>query len=66
MAAAIIVKLIIPSPGNVVYFAVGLGDGASDVRGFFIEMFATFELVFTILMIGVEVCVFPFLVVVCS
>lgn len=53
MAAAIVVKLIVP--GNTVHFAVSLAPGVTDIQGFFIEMFLTFELVITILMLAGEV-----------
>ncbi|KAH8674487.1 aquaporin-like protein [Tricladium varicosporioides] len=52
MAAAIVVKLIVP--GNAVHFAVSLAPGVTDIQGFFIEMFLTFELVITILMLAGE------------
>jgi glycerol uptake facilitator-like aquaporin len=54
MAAAIVVKLIVP--GNAVNFAVSLATGVTDAQGFFIEMIVTFQLVFAILMLAVEVC----------
>lgn len=52
MAAAIIVKVILP--GDEVLFAVGLGPKVTVTQGFFIEAFLTFELVFTILMLAGE------------
>jgi aquaporin related protein len=53
MAAAMVVKLILP--GDEVLFAVGLGPGVTVAQGFFLEFFLTFELVFTILMLAAEV-----------
>jgi len=53
MSASIIIKLILP--GNEVIFTVSLGIGITVVQGLFIEMFLTFELVLTILMIVAEV-----------
>lgn len=54
MFASIIVKVILP--GNRVLFDVKLAPGVTVAQGFFIEMFLTFELVFTILMLAAEVC----------
>jgi aquaporin related protein len=53
MSASIVVKLILP--GDEVLFNVKLAPGVSITQGFFIEMFLTFELVFTILMLAAEV-----------
>jgi aquaporin related protein len=54
MSASIIVKVILP--GNEVLFDVKLAPGVTVTQGFFLEMFLTFELVFTILMLAAEVC----------
>ena len=56
-AAAIVVKIILP--GKEVLFAVNQGLGVTIAQGLFIEMFLTFELVFTILMLDAEVSIPP-------
>jgi aquaporin rerated protein, other eukaryote len=54
IAAAGIVEGLLP--GSEVLFAVQLSNGTSVAQGFFLEMFFTAELVFTILMLAAEVC----------
>ena len=54
IAAGFAVKRLIP--GDDVLFGVKLAPGVSIVQGFFLEMFLTFELVITILMLAGEVC----------
>ncbi|KAI9733286.1 MAG: hypothetical protein M1834_003370 [Cirrosporium novae-zelandiae] len=49
--AAAVVSTLFPGPP---LFQVGLGSGTSIVRGLFIEMFLTFELVFAIFMLAAE------------
>ncbi|KAK5002640.1 Aquaporin-1 [Cryomyces antarcticus] len=51
MAAAGVVSALFPGPLNV---STTLGGGSSVVRGLFIEMFLTAELVFTIFMLAAE------------
>ncbi|KAI9708761.1 MAG: hypothetical protein M1820_003716 [Bogoriella megaspora] len=51
MSAAGVVSAIFPGPLNV---KTTLGGGTSIARGLFIEMFLTFELVFTIFMLAAE------------
>jgi len=51
IAAAGIVSALFPGPENV---RTTLGGGTSIVRGLFIEMFLTAELVFTIFMLAAE------------
>jgi aquaporin related protein len=53
MSASIIVKLILP--GNRVTFDVKLAPGVTVTQGFILEMFLTFELVYTILMLAADV-----------
>ncbi|TVY83848.1 Aquaporin-1 [Lachnellula suecica] len=52
MAAAVAVRSIIP--GDSVLFGVKLASGVTIAQGFFMEMFLTFELVITILMLAGE------------
>lgn len=54
LAAAGVVKYLIPGAREV-DFAVSLSTGTSVLRGLFLEMFFTAELVFTILMLAAEV-----------
>ncbi|KAF7905788.1 hypothetical protein EAF00_000067 [Botryotinia globosa] len=51
IAAAAIVSALFPGP---ITFTTSLGGGTSIVRGLFIEMFLTAELVFTIFMLAAE------------
>ena len=51
MASAGVVSALFPGPMDV---TTNLGGGASVVRGLFIEMFLTAELVFTIFMLAAE------------
>ncbi|KAF2724672.1 aquaporin-like protein [Polychaeton citri CBS 116435] len=51
MCSAAVVDALFPGPLNV---STTLGGGTSIVRGLFIEMFLTFELVFTIFMLAAE------------
>ncbi len=51
MAATAVVGTLLPGPLNV---RATLGGGTSIVRGLFIEMFLTAELVFTIFMLATE------------
>lgn len=54
IAAALVVKYMIPGASKVEY-TVSLGDKTSVGSGMFLELFFTFELIFTILMLAVEV-----------
>lgn len=51
IAAAAVVSALFPGPEGV---RTSLGGGTSIVRGLFIEMFLTAELVFTIFMLAAE------------
>lgn len=50
-ASAVVVGLL---PGNGIAATTGLGGGMSVVRGLFLEMFLTAELVFVIFMLAIE------------
>ena len=54
IAAAAAVKGLVP--GDTIAFSVQLAPAVSTTQGLFLELFFTFELVLTILMLAAEVC----------